>query len=56
LGLGSAFAKVIKAQEPTEIELIKALKLEGLGLINWQGKQASPRCQLYAEYFRNQLN
>jgi hypothetical protein len=56
LGLGSAFAKVIKSQEPAEIELVKAMMLEGLGLINCQGKQASPRCQLYVEYFRSQLN
>jgi hypothetical protein len=55
LGLTSAFAQLIKAQNPIEIDLEAAMKLQGLGLINLSGKQAYCSCQLYTEYFREHL-
>lgn len=47
-----AFAKVVKSQNPIELDLVQAFKLQSMGLVHLKGNQTRPSCQLYAEYFR----
>ena len=54
--LAAAFAQVVQASTPIEIELLQAFKLESMGLVRLQGNQATPSCPLYAKYFRNRLS
>lgn len=49
--LAAAFAKVIKAKKPMQLETIIAYKLASMGLVKLQGKEAFPSCQLYCLYF-----
>lgn len=53
--LTAAFAKVVQASQPVELELLLAFRLESLGLVNLQGNQAIPSCALYTKYFRDRL-
>jgi len=55
-GFREVFTKVIKNQNLTERETTKALQLQGLGLINYQGNRTRLSCRLYAEYFRIYFN
>ena len=54
--LTAAFAKVVQASHPVELELLPAFKLERLGLVSLQGNQATPSCALYTKYFRDRLS
>ncbi|MEM8720422.1 MAG: AAA-like domain-containing protein [Cyanobacteria bacterium P01_G01_bin.39] len=51
-----AFAQVVQASQPVELELLSAFKLESLGLVKLLGNQVMPSCQLYTEYFRGILD
>ncbi|MDJ0729267.1 MAG: AAA-like domain-containing protein [Crocosphaera sp.] len=53
--LAHAFAKVIKAQKPMQVETIIGYKLASMGLVKLQGKEVFPSCQLYCLYFSNFL-
>ncbi|MGK7940332.1 MAG: AAA-like domain-containing protein [Crocosphaera sp.] len=53
--LASAFAKVIKAKNPIQLETIIAYKLASMGLVKLQGKDVFPSCQLYCLYFSSFL-
>lgn len=53
--LAIAFARVVAATAPISLDLIQALKLQSLGLVNLQGNQATPSCQLYTYYFHDRL-
>ena len=53
--LAYAFSKVLQQDQPTELELYLAFKLESLGLIKLQGNKAVPSCALYKNYFREKL-
>lgn len=50
-----AFAKVVQASKPIELQLLQGLKLESLGLVRLQGNLATPSCALYAQYFGKHL-
>jgi hypothetical protein len=52
-GLAEAFAKVVMATEPVELDLVQAFKLQSLGLVRLRGDRATPSCKLYAQYFRS---
>ena len=52
-GLAEALAQVVLAEEPIELDLVQAFKLQSLGLVHLQGNQAFPSCQLYSDYFRD---
>lgn len=54
--LAAAFARVVQAKKPIELELLQAFKLESMGLVRLQGNQATPSCFLYAQYFRDRLS
>lgn len=53
--LATALAKVVTTTDPVELNLIYAFKLQSLGLVRLQGNQATPSCNLYAQYFGDRL-
>lgn len=53
--LVSAMQQVVNADESVQLEAIAAYKLESMGLVELDGNQAKPSCELYRLYFRNQL-
>lgn len=54
--LVDAIKKVVATNNAVQLEPIQAFKLHGMGLVHLQGKDVTARCDLYREYFRNQLN
>jgi len=52
--LKTAFAHVVNSDHPVELDMVKAFKLESIGLISLQGKQVVPSCQLYKRCFFQQ--
>ena len=53
--LASALQQVVSANQSVQLEAIAAYKLESMGLIQLDGHQASPSCQLYRLYFCQHL-
>ncbi|MGG6295931.1 AAA-like domain-containing protein [Leptolyngbya sp. AN02str] len=53
--LAVAFSRVASAVTPVELNLVHAFKLQSLGLVQLQGSQAVPGCNLYARYFGDRL-
>lgn len=53
--LAEALRQVVMKSKPVEIEAETAFKLDSMGLIKLQGNQATPRCDLYRQYFRDHL-
>lgn len=53
--LAAAFAKVVTASQPVELESVLAFKLHSLGLVQLRGNEVKPRFELYREYFRDRL-
>ncbi|MDJ0554727.1 MAG: AAA-like domain-containing protein [Microcoleaceae cyanobacterium MO_207.B10] len=47
--------KVMNSNKPVQLESTQGLKLRSMGLVNLQGNQATPSCNLYRLYFRNRL-
>ncbi|HBE51394.1 MAG TPA: molecular chaperone Tir, partial [Cyanobacteria bacterium UBA11369] len=54
--LADAFAKVVKANAPVELESLEAFKLHSMGLVKFEGNQVIPRFDLYRIYFRDRLS
>ena len=54
--LMSAFSEVVTAKQPTKLEPTLAFRLNSMGLVRLQDAYVAPRCNLYAQYFRNYLN
>ncbi|NJL36614.1 MAG: hypothetical protein HC879_12135 [Leptolyngbyaceae cyanobacterium SL_5_9] len=44
--------RVVLSPSPLEVEPIQALKLQNLGVVRVQNQRVSPRCELYARYFK----
>ncbi|MGA9381674.1 MAG: AAA-like domain-containing protein [Phormidium sp.] len=53
--LADAFAQVVTADTPIELESVPAFKLHSMGLVKFQGNQVIPRFNLYKVYFRDRL-
>lgn len=53
--LAAAFRKVVTANSWVHIEPEQAFKLNSMGLVNLQGNEVMPRCNLYRQYFRDRL-
>lgn len=53
--LAIAFKQVIAADQPVQLNSMQAFKLESMGLVQLQGNQATPRCDLYRLYFQERL-
>ncbi|MEM9136491.1 MAG: AAA-like domain-containing protein [Cyanobacteria bacterium P01_F01_bin.42] len=53
--LAQAFGQVIQADQPVPLELDQLFQLHSLGLVHLHANEASPRCELYRQYFREKL-
>ena len=53
--LAEAFRQVVSKSRPVEIDAEVSFKLESMGLVQLSGNEASPRCEVYREYFRDHL-
>ena len=49
--LSSAFAKIVKSQEPIAIDSLQIYQLHSLGLVRHKQNLVAPRCKLYRDYF-----
>ncbi|MBD1896069.1 AAA-like domain-containing protein [Coleofasciculus sp. FACHB-129] len=54
--LADAFAKVVMADTPIELESVPAFKLHSMGLVQLQGNYVTPRFDLYRQYFSDRLS
>lgn len=54
--LATALKKVVTASQPVRLEQAQVFKLYGMGLILKEGHYATPRCQLYRQYFSDRLD
>ncbi len=55
LDLLEALKQVVFATHPIRLDSTIAYKLQSMGLVQMQGNDCSPRCDLYAKYFRDRL-
>ncbi|MFK8183761.1 MAG: AAA-like domain-containing protein [Phormidesmis sp.] len=53
--LAEAFRQVVSKSKAIEIDAEASFKLESMGLVRLNGNEASPRCEVYREYFRDHL-
>jgi serine/threonine-protein kinase len=53
--LMAAVKQVVMTCHPVRLEAMQAYKLHGMGLVNRQGNDVTPRCNLYRLYFRDHL-
>jgi hypothetical protein len=53
--LAAALYKVVTADRAIQLESIPGFKLHSMGLVNLQGNEVTPRCNLYRQYFRTRL-
>lgn len=53
--LATALKKVVTADSPVQLESIQAFKLYSMGLVQLQGNEVTPRCDLYRQYFSGRL-
>lgn len=54
--LASAIKKVVDTDNPVQLESMQGFKLHSMGLVQLQGNQVTPRCNLYRQYFRVRLS
>ena len=54
--LRDALRKIVISDSPVALDSILAYKLESMGIVTLSGNEASPRCNLYRLYFREQLD
>ena len=53
--IAAAFHEVVTTNKPVKLESAQAFKLHSMGLIQMQGDDCSPRCNLYRQYFSVRL-
>lgn len=53
--LAIAMREVVSSSHSVKLEAILAFKLHSMGLVNLQGNEVKPRCNLYRLYFRERL-
>ena len=51
-GLLKALEKVIFSSQPIELDLVESIKLQSLGLVDFQGHKVVISCRLYKQYFQ----
>lgn len=54
--LASAIKKVVDTDNSVQLESMQGFKLHSMGLVQLQGNQVTPRCNLYRQYFRVRLS
>ncbi|MEL6604522.1 MAG: AAA-like domain-containing protein [Cyanobacteria bacterium J06614_10] len=53
--LAGAFRQVVSKNRAIDIDAEASFKLESMGLVRLSGNEASPRCEVYREYFQDHL-
>ncbi|MDP8963391.1 MAG: AAA-like domain-containing protein [Cyanobacteriota bacterium] len=53
--LAAALKKVVSADNPVQLESMQGFKLHSMGLVQLQGNEVTPRCDLYRQYFSVRL-
>ncbi|QSJ15685.1 AAA-like domain-containing protein [Nostoc sp. UHCC 0702] len=53
--LAAAIKKVVATSSPVRLDSIECFKLLSMGLLQQQGNDVTPRCDLYRQYFRDRL-
>ncbi|HEY9633179.1 MAG TPA: AAA-like domain-containing protein [Coleofasciculaceae cyanobacterium] len=53
--LSTAFGEVVTSNQAVRIETAQAFKLHSMGLVQLQGNDCNPRCDLYRQYFSVRL-
>jgi serine/threonine-protein kinase len=53
--LAAAVKTVVDTPNPVRLEAMQGFKLHSMGLVNLQGNEVTPRCNLYRQYFRVRL-
>jgi AAA-like domain/TIR domain len=53
--LAAAIKKVVANTSPVRLDSIQCFKLLSMGLLQQQGNDVTPRCNLYRQYFRDRL-
>jgi len=54
-GLAIAFKKVVTATASVQLDPMQTYKLHRMGLVQLQGNEVKPRCNLYIQYFCDRL-
>ncbi|MBW4684255.1 MAG: AAA-like domain-containing protein [Komarekiella atlantica HA4396-MV6] len=54
--LAKIYAGLVEAKQSIYLDPIDAYKLDGIGLISFEGDRIKPRCELYRAYFEKQLS
>ena len=54
-GLAVAFKKVVTATASVQLDPMQTYKLHRMGLVQLQGNDVKPRCNLYSQYFCDRL-
>jgi hypothetical protein len=54
-GFGVAFKKVVTATASVQLDPMQTYKLHRMGLVQLQGNEVKPRCNLYSQYFCDRL-
>lgn len=54
--LATAMRRVVTAPQPVQIQSVQVFKLYSMGLVKLEGDYATPRCELYRQYFRTRLS
>jgi transcriptional regulator with XRE-family HTH domain len=50
--LKTAMLEVVSSSTPAQLKTVPRFKLHSMGLVNLQGDEVTPRCELYRQYFR----
>lgn len=53
--MAAAVKRVVASDSPVRLDSIEAFQLSSMGLVNLEGNEVSPRCNLYRQYFRDRL-
>jgi hypothetical protein len=51
--LATAFHQVVNTNVPVTLKSVLAFNLYSMGLVKLEGNHATPRCELYLQYFRD---
>lgn len=53
--LAQGMREIVAADCPVQLKAMQAFKLDSLGLVKLQGNECVPRCELYRQYFKTNL-
>jgi serine/threonine-protein kinase len=54
--LATAFTAIVSASQPIPLQSDYGFKLLSMGLVNLEGNNYSPKCNLYRQYFSTHLD